>query len=119
MEELGLMAEEILKIERDGPVAIITLNRPDALNALSRALRKEIVATFTELGEDPEIRAAVLTGAGRAFTAGVDLKEAGQTGFALGADVGRSILEKPSQPTPGRLSVRSMVSPSQAVLSLL
>ncbi len=88
------MAEEILKIERDGPVAIVTLNRPDALNALSRALRKEIVATFTELGEDPEIRAAVLTGAGRAFTAGVDLKEAGQTGFALGADGGSIDLGK-------------------------
>ena len=80
------MADEIILVERDGPVALVTLNRPDALNALSRALRAEIVRVFTELKDDAEIRAVVLTGAGRAFTAGVDLKEAGQTGFALGAD---------------------------------
>lgn len=82
------MADEILQIERDGPVAIVTLNRPDALNALSRALRGEIVKAFTELRSDEDIRCVVLTGAGRAFTAGVDLKEAGQAGFVLGADGG-------------------------------
>jgi len=80
------MSEPIVLVERDGAVALITLNRPDALNALNRALRAEIVRLFTELKDDPEIRAVVLTGAGRAFTAGIDLKEAGQTGFALGAD---------------------------------
>jgi len=82
------MSEEIVLVERDGPVAIVTLNRPDALNALSRALRAEIVRVFAELANDETVRAAVLTGAGRAFTAGVDLKEAGETGFALGADGG-------------------------------
>lgn len=88
------MSEQIVLVERDGPVAIVTLNRPDALNALSRALRTELVKTFTALAEDDEIRVAVLTGAGRAFTAGVDLKEAGQTGFALGADGGELDLAK-------------------------
>ncbi len=82
------MSEEIILVERDGPVAIVTLNRPDALNALSRALRAKLVETFDALATDGEIRAVVLTGAGRAFTAGVDLKEAGETGFALGADGG-------------------------------
>ncbi|MEL6662974.1 MAG: enoyl-CoA hydratase [Pseudomonadota bacterium] len=82
------MSEEIVLVERDGPVAIVTLNRPDALNALSRALRAEIVKTFADLAADDTVRAAVLTGNGRAFTAGVDLKEAGETGFALGADGG-------------------------------
>lgn len=82
------MSEEIVLLERDGPVAIVTMNRPDALNALSRALRAKLVSTFQELAQDEDIRAVVLTGAGRAFTAGVDLKEAGQTGFALGADGG-------------------------------
>ncbi|MFN7054972.1 enoyl-CoA hydratase [Hyphomonas sp.] len=79
-------AEPIILVERQGAVALVTLNRPGALNALSRALRAEIVRVFTELKDDAEIRAVVLTGAGRAFTAGVDLKEAGQTGFALGVD---------------------------------
>lgn len=82
------MSQEILKVERQGPVAIVTMNRPDALNALSRALRSAIVAAFAELSKDKDIRATILTGEGRAFTAGVDLKEAGQTGFALGADGG-------------------------------
>lgn len=88
------MSEPILLVERDGPVAIVTLNRPDALNALSRALRAEIVSAFAELAEDDSVRAVVLTGKGRAFTAGVDLKEAGETGFALGADGGEIDLAK-------------------------
>jgi enoyl-CoA hydratase len=88
------MSENIVLVERDGPVAIVTMNRPDALNALSRALRAEIVKTFAALAKDDTVRAVVLTGAGRAFTAGVDLKEAGQTGFALGADGGEIDLAK-------------------------
>ena len=88
------MAEDIVRVERDGPVAIVTLNRPDALNALSRALRSAIVQAFADLSNDETVRAVVLTGAGRAFTAGVDLKEAGQTGFALGADGGEIDLAK-------------------------
>ena len=78
----------IVLVERDGPGASVTLIRPEALNALSRALRSEIVKAFAALAKDDTVRAAVLTGAGRACTAGVDLKEAGQTGFALGADGG-------------------------------
>ncbi len=88
------MTEPVLLLERDGAVAKLTLNRPEALNALSRALRSEIVKAFTTLKDDTEIRAVVLTGSGRAFTAGVDLKEAGQTGFALGADGGEIDLAK-------------------------
>ncbi len=88
------MSENIVLVERDGPVAIVTMNRPDALNALSRALRAELVQTFSSLAQDETVRVAILTGAGRAFTAGVDLKEAGQTGFALGADGGEIDLAK-------------------------
>lgn len=82
------MSDELVLVERDGPVAIVTMNRPDRLNALSRALRAAIVKAFADLAEDDSVRAVVLTGKGRAFTAGVDLKEAGETGFALGADGG-------------------------------
>ncbi|MGB1068739.1 MAG: enoyl-CoA hydratase-related protein, partial [Henriciella sp.] len=82
------MSDPIILVERDGPVAIVTMNRPEAMNALNRALRRELVLTFRSLAEDPDIRAAVLTGNGRAFTAGVDLKEAGEVGFALGVDGG-------------------------------
>jgi enoyl-CoA hydratase len=79
-------AEPHLLLERDGSVAILTLNRPKQLNALTVALRADIVTTVRALSADPDVRAIVLTGAGRAFSAGVDLKEAGQSGFALGAD---------------------------------
>ncbi|MEM9668577.1 MAG: enoyl-CoA hydratase [Pseudomonadota bacterium] len=82
------MAEELVLVEKTDAVACVTLNRPDALNALSRALRAEVCNVFDTLAGDPEVRAVVLTGAGRAFTAGVDLKEAGETGFALGVDGG-------------------------------
>ena len=89
-----MMSEDILTIERRDAVALVTLNRPDALNALSRALRSAIVAAFQDLAQDDGVRAVVLTGAGRAFTAGVDLKEAGRDGFALGADGGEIDLAK-------------------------
>lgn len=77
-------ADPILLVERDGAVAVLTLNRPKQLNALSVALRSEIVKTVRELSASTDIRAIVLTGSGRAFSAGVDLKEAGQKGFSLG-----------------------------------
>ena len=54
-------------IRKEGKAGRITLTRPDALNALSRALRAEISRTFTALAADKDIRAVVLTGAGRAF----------------------------------------------------
>lgn len=65
----------VLLIERDGPVAIVTLNRPEAMNALSRELRAAIARAFKDLDHDESVRAIVLTGAGKAFTAGLDLKE--------------------------------------------
>ncbi|NWG52637.1 MAG: enoyl-CoA hydratase [Hydrogenophilaceae bacterium] len=65
----------VLLIERDGPVAVVTLNRPEAMNALSRELRAAIARAFKELDHDESVRAIVLTGAGKAFTAGLDLKE--------------------------------------------
>lgn len=69
-----------LLIEKHGAVAVVTLNRPQAMNALSRALRLRLVEAFAALDADDAVRAVVLTGAGRAFCAGLDLRE-------LGADV--------------------------------
>jgi len=86
---MTLTAEPILLIERDGPVAILTLNRAKQLNALSVALRQQLCAAIRSFGQSSDVRAIVLTGNGRAFTAGVDLKEAGQTGFSLGVGDGK------------------------------
>lgn len=67
--------------ERHGAVAVVTLNRPEAMNACDRALLAELSATLDALRFDPEVRAIVVTGAGeKAFCAGADLKErAGMT----------------------------------------
>ncbi len=73
--------------EKRGGVALVTMNRPDAMNALSAALRDELAATIEALEADANIRVLILTGAGtRAFTTGLDLKELGQSdGAALSA----------------------------------
>jgi len=68
---------ENILYERRGPVAIVTLNRPQALNALSVGLIRDVHAAFDRLEADPEVRVVVLRGAGRAFSAGYDLKETG------------------------------------------
>jgi enoyl-CoA hydratase len=70
------MSYEYILLERDGALAIITLNRPKQLNALSQAVLREIEAGLDELAADDAIRAIILTGAGdRAFAAGADIGE--------------------------------------------
>jgi enoyl-CoA hydratase/carnithine racemase len=64
-----------LLVEDALPAAIITLNRPQQLNPLSTGLMKELTAELERQGQRPEVRAIVLKGAGRAFSAGHDLKE--------------------------------------------
>ncbi|MGQ2931038.1 MAG: enoyl-CoA hydratase [Sphingopyxis sp.] len=76
----------LVLITRDDGVATVTLNRPEAMNALSKALRADLAAAMREVSGDDTIRAIVLTGAGtRAFTAGLDLKELGADTSNLGA----------------------------------
>lgn len=78
--------DEMLLIERRGPVALVTLNRPEAMNALSKALRSALHAAMVQLDQEPDVSVVVLTGAGeRAFTAGLDLKELGGDPAAMGA----------------------------------
>jgi 2-(1,2-epoxy-1,2-dihydrophenyl)acetyl-CoA isomerase len=63
------------RVERDGGVATLTLDRPDALNAQTRASRRALVRDLRALSADAAVRCVVLTGAGRAFCAGQDLRE--------------------------------------------
>lgn len=71
------MSYETLDLRLDGPVAWLTLNRPESLNALNRQLVTELRDFLGGLPEHPEIRVVVLRGAGRVFCAGLDLKETG------------------------------------------
>ena len=71
------MTNSLVLTESDDGITVVTLNRPEALNALSRALRGAIVDTFERLRTDAATQVIILTGAGRAFTAGLDLKELG------------------------------------------
>ncbi|BCW87654.1 putative enoyl-CoA hydratase echA8 [Alphaproteobacteria bacterium SO-S41] len=72
--------------EDDNGITTLTMNRPDAMNALSIALRAELAAAIRAADADPSVKVIILTGAGtRAFTAGLDLKELGGTPGALGA----------------------------------
>lgn len=68
------MSEPVL-LERRGPVALLTLNRGEVLNALSRALLVALRDAVRGLAGDPAVRALVVTGAGRAFAAGADIAE--------------------------------------------
>jgi len=69
------MAEPNVLVERDGSVAVVRLNRPKQLNALSGAVMGALVSALQELDEDAEIRAIVVAGDERAFAAGADIEE--------------------------------------------
>lgn len=67
----------VLRIEKTGGIATLTFDRPEKLNALSLELRSSVERSLRELQADPEVRVLIVTGAGRAFCAGLDLVELG------------------------------------------
>ena len=76
---------ELLSVEREGAVAVLTLQRPEKLNALNSAVFHELSRAFAELaclGGDEVVRAAILTGAGKAFVAGADIQSMAELGAA-------------------------------------
>ncbi len=75
--------EQAVLVERRDRVMIITLNRPEAMNAINGALSHGLLAAVKELDEDDSLTAGVITGAGRGFCSGMDLKA-----FARGEDIG-------------------------------
>src|SRR3954449_5344155 len=73
MSETATASEAVLTERRDG-VLIITLNRPDARNAVNRALAEGVAKALDELDDTAELQVGILTGAGKGFSAGMDLK---------------------------------------------
>jgi enoyl-CoA hydratase len=67
-------------VGRDGAIAVVTLNRPQTLNALSYGLVKDLSLAMQELDQDPEVRVIVVTGGDKVFAAGADIKEMADKG---------------------------------------
>jgi len=74
------MTYENVIVEKDGPLAVVTLNRPQALNALSYALVKDLSLAMQELDGDAEVRVIIVTGGEKVFAAGADIKEMAERG---------------------------------------
>ncbi|WP_169544224.1 crotonase/enoyl-CoA hydratase family protein [Sneathiella aquimaris] len=73
------MSYEQITYETEGPLLIITLNRPDKMNAFTHVMRDELIDAFDRADADDEVRAVIVTGAGRAFCAGADLSAGKET----------------------------------------
>jgi 2-(1,2-epoxy-1,2-dihydrophenyl)acetyl-CoA isomerase len=99
------MTDQTVLYEARGAVALVTLNRPQALNSFTRQMHKELWAALDAIEADKSIRAMVLTGAGRGFCAGADLSE---FDFAPGPDLVRRadpgpVIEQAFNPTVRKL----------------
>src|SRR5881409_1055033 len=93
------MSQDLLEALKDG-VAVLTLNRPDRLNALSPAMLEALLEALPRLAADAEVGVVVLTGSGRAFCAGGDVKA-----MAEGREFGGTTLEEKAQALRSRMEV--------------
>ena len=93
------MSQELLEAQKDG-VAVLTLNRPDRLNAMSPPMLDALLEALPRLAEDPEVGVVVLTGAGRGFCAGGDVKA-----MAEGRESRGTTLEERAQGLRSRMEV--------------
>ena len=102
---------EQIKLEKDGPVAVITLHRPEKMNAFTGKMMYELIDAFDQTDADDDIRAVIVTGSGeRAFCAGADLSEGAKTfdydARAADGEVGRTEEEDVQRDGGGRLTLR-------------
>ncbi|MDI3340465.1 MAG: enoyl-CoA hydratase-related protein [Sphaerobacter sp.] len=86
----------VLEREQAGGVLTLTLNRPEALNAFTRAMLRELGAALRDAGKDPAVRVVVITGAGRGFSPGQDLNELeeGETSFRAVLDGYNPVIQR-------------------------
>lgn len=107
-----------ITLERENGVGRLVLNRPDALNALDKATGEELLDALQTLRDDEGVRAVVLTGAGRAFSAGGDVKEMARSGAELSEDffeqllvtLNRSIFTLAEMPKPVLAAVNGLAA---------
>lgn len=94
--------------EKRGKVAYVTLNRPEVLNAMNQEMFRELAEAWTRIQGDDGVRVAILSGAGRAFSAGADMKEAARRASSAGGP--------PSASTPGLLREIELWKPVVAAI---
>jgi enoyl-CoA hydratase/carnithine racemase len=99
-----LTSTDLVLAERRGPVLVLTLNRPERLNAWTDALEERYYARLDEAEDDPEVRAIVVTGSGRGFCAGADLGDLEAGAFT--ASVAEAALRHRPRPRTYPLTVR-------------
>ncbi|MEM7765888.1 MAG: crotonase/enoyl-CoA hydratase family protein [Pseudomonadota bacterium] len=102
---------EQIMLEKDGAIAILTLNRPDKMNAFTGKMMYEMIDAFDQTDADDEVRAVIVTGAGdRAFCAGADLSEGAKTfdydARAADGEAGRTSQDDIRRDGGGRLTLR-------------
>ena len=98
--------EQIIEHLDDG-ILTVTLNRPDRLNAWTPTMARELIAAFDRADEDDQVRAVIVTGAGRAFCAGADLERGGETFDSRArADAGREDAAEVPRDNGGQLTLR-------------
>src|SRR5262245_36346570 len=100
---------EQIRYELDDGVLTVTLNRPDRLNAFTYTMAAELISAFDQADSDDDVRAIVLTGAGRGFCAGADLVGGGAT-FDYGDDTAH-------RDEGGRVSLRSLDSTKPVIVA--
>src|SRR5574341_216353 len=90
------MVYEAVKLDKEGSIAVVTLNRPERLNAVSPQLSADLRAALDEVAADEQIRAVILTGEGRGFCSGADV-----TGMRAGAEGSETQANTPQPATDG------------------
>lgn len=112
------MADEVL-VERRGAVLVITINRPQAKNALDAAVAEQVAAAVDELDASPDLRAGVLTGAGGFFSAGMDLKAflRGETPAIEGRGLCGITITPPRTPVVAAVEGRALAGGFELVLA--
>ncbi len=108
------MHDDLVLVGRADGVATVTLNRPDALNAWTPELGRELLGVLGQLAADPQARAVVITGAGRAFSAGADVKNPRELTAAGDPDLSTRLREIYN---PVVLAVREMRKPVIAAVN--
>jgi enoyl-CoA hydratase/carnithine racemase len=106
----------VLRFETKGPVAVLTLDRPEAMNALNPALHDALVGAWERFRDDEALRVAVLTGAGeKAFCAGADLKEMGAWYNRVPKERRREVWDR----SPGLGGITRNLDPGKPVLAAI